>query len=415
MTRTRIDWTKPTALYRLFNVTGDLLYIGIASDPEERFRAHSKVQPWWPDVASRQVEWHEDRWKADDAETIAIAIERPERNFASKNAPTIDLTPHLGRAGLYQPLRDVLVAVTKAAVTAPGRVAAAIGIPSDVLTLHSWHVYERDGTRLWGAASWEYPGTRGMIEEAWSTRPDSVTASARPATALEAITLSLPAGSTVDTWGFTGVSIARRRRNCLTEAIWPEGAREERRAVSPERLEREEAEAASLRLRKAGTITEVVGGKDGSLYRHLATALVRPAREALGMDHEEFAGWLDSVLGWKVTAGAVGHWEAEIVPPGDIVLACADIVRKSAAITDAHLSAEARVALALLSPSLADLEQADPALKESSVTPLTSTRSWPTPSRPASRAGASRATAGARQHEPRSDTPKGRKARHEPP
>jgi hypothetical protein len=96
------------------------------------------------------------------------------------------------------------------------------------------------------------------------------------------------------------------------------------------------------------------------LYRNLATALVRPAREALGMDHEEFAGHLDSVLGWQVTAGTVGRWETETAPPGDVVLACGDIVRKSAAITDAHLSAEARAALALLSPSLADLERDDP-------------------------------------------------------
>lgn len=248
MTRTHIDWTKPTALYRLFNAAGDLLYIGIACDPEERFRVHSKVQPWWSDVTSRQVEWHEDRWRADDAETIAIAIEWPVHNFASKNSPTINPAPYLGRAGLYQPLRDVLVAVARAAVSAPERVAAVIGIPGDVLTLHSWHVYERDGNRLWGVASWEYPGTRGMIEEAWSTRPDSVTASARPATALEAMTLGLPPGSTVDTWGFTGVSPARRRRNCLTEAAWPAGAvKEERRRVLPWRLREEETKAEAAR------------------------------------------------------------------------------------------------------------------------------------------------------------------------
>ena len=47
-------------------------------------------------------------------------------------------------------------------------------------------------------------------------------------------------------------------------------------------------------------------------------------RERLGMDHEGFAEYLGSILGWQTTAAAVAHWEEEgIPPPADVLLVAA--------------------------------------------------------------------------------------------
>jgi hypothetical protein len=69
-----------TAVYRLFNRGGDLLYVGISSDPPTRCINHSYDKPWWPEVASRTEEWRETRALALKAETAAIRTERPKYN-----------------------------------------------------------------------------------------------------------------------------------------------------------------------------------------------------------------------------------------------------------------------------------------------------------------------------------------------
>lgn len=69
-----------TALYRLFDKDGELLYVGIATNPETRWGQHSGDKAWWPQVASRAVEWHDTRAQAAKAEYEAIHAERPAHN-----------------------------------------------------------------------------------------------------------------------------------------------------------------------------------------------------------------------------------------------------------------------------------------------------------------------------------------------
>ncbi|WP_443079066.1 GIY-YIG nuclease family protein [Streptomyces sp. NBC_01498] len=66
-----------TALYRLFDEAGALLYVGISHKPDVRWGQHSEQKAWWPAVAQRAVEWHETRSGAEKAELAAIATERP--------------------------------------------------------------------------------------------------------------------------------------------------------------------------------------------------------------------------------------------------------------------------------------------------------------------------------------------------
>lgn len=69
-----------TALYRLYDEAGVLLYIGISHQPDVRFEQHSKVKEWWPQVARHEVQWFDDRPAAAAAEADAIRSEDPEHN-----------------------------------------------------------------------------------------------------------------------------------------------------------------------------------------------------------------------------------------------------------------------------------------------------------------------------------------------
>ena len=70
-----------TALYRLFDTSGDLLYVGIANNPESRWKQHSKTKDWWHLVAEKTTCWFEKRIIAADAEVEAIHAEKPRFNL----------------------------------------------------------------------------------------------------------------------------------------------------------------------------------------------------------------------------------------------------------------------------------------------------------------------------------------------
>src|SRR3982750_4908323 len=71
-----------TALYRLFDADGALLYVGITNDPEVRWKAHSYKKPWWPKVSEKTVAWFDDRTAAATAGARAIRLEVPQWNIA---------------------------------------------------------------------------------------------------------------------------------------------------------------------------------------------------------------------------------------------------------------------------------------------------------------------------------------------
>lgn len=59
--------------------------MGISADPDGRWKQHSTsptAAGWWPQVARKEVKWFPTRDAADDAETAAIAAERPLHNRA---------------------------------------------------------------------------------------------------------------------------------------------------------------------------------------------------------------------------------------------------------------------------------------------------------------------------------------------
>ena len=71
-----------TALYRLFDVDGELVYVGITNNPAMRWSQHSAYSEWWSRVSSKSVEWHDTRAAAEKAERVAIRCEGPLFNRA---------------------------------------------------------------------------------------------------------------------------------------------------------------------------------------------------------------------------------------------------------------------------------------------------------------------------------------------
>jgi hypothetical protein len=76
-----ISYTGRTALYRLFDADGALLYVGVSDNPRGRWNAHATEKPWWHEVADRKVIWLETRDEALAKETRAICDEHPRYNI----------------------------------------------------------------------------------------------------------------------------------------------------------------------------------------------------------------------------------------------------------------------------------------------------------------------------------------------
>jgi predicted GIY-YIG superfamily endonuclease len=70
----------PTCVYRLYDAEGSLLYVGVASDLEVRFKDHAKEKAWWPLVARREITWFDSRLDAMYEESRAIGRESPIHN-----------------------------------------------------------------------------------------------------------------------------------------------------------------------------------------------------------------------------------------------------------------------------------------------------------------------------------------------
>lgn len=95
-----------TALYRLFDESGRLLYIGVSHKPDVRWGQHSEEKDWWPQVDKRAVEWHDSRKAAERAELLAIAKEHPVFNVVG--TPLVTVSDTHGRT----PVRPIRVEAT---------------------------------------------------------------------------------------------------------------------------------------------------------------------------------------------------------------------------------------------------------------------------------------------------------------
>lgn len=87
MTMTVVD--QQHCLYRFWDESGALLYVGITCDPGRRWPEHMRTKPWWTQIATITVETHRNRAAVLAAESTAISTEGPCYNIA----PGQDLAP----------------------------------------------------------------------------------------------------------------------------------------------------------------------------------------------------------------------------------------------------------------------------------------------------------------------------------
>lgn len=81
-----------TALYRLYDALGALLYVGITGNLQSRMSDHQK-RSWWPSVASRAVTLYASRSEAAAAELAAIQDEHPLHNVTGTPRPAVVEVP----------------------------------------------------------------------------------------------------------------------------------------------------------------------------------------------------------------------------------------------------------------------------------------------------------------------------------
>ena len=69
-------------LYRFYDESGQLLYVGITDSPRSRWSDHKKTKAdtWWPQFRVVHTEWYPDRAAAEAAEIRAIRTEWPLHN-----------------------------------------------------------------------------------------------------------------------------------------------------------------------------------------------------------------------------------------------------------------------------------------------------------------------------------------------
>lgn len=67
-------------LYRFLDGAGGLLYVGVTTNPKERWKYHRKTKTWWSQVVEVAVECHESEDIAHAAEYRAITTETPRHN-----------------------------------------------------------------------------------------------------------------------------------------------------------------------------------------------------------------------------------------------------------------------------------------------------------------------------------------------
>lgn len=82
MIKTAQILTMRTALYRHYDASGHLLYVGISLSPMTRTAQHCESSVWFDSVARIEIEWHENRKEALRAERLEIKSASPKFNIA---------------------------------------------------------------------------------------------------------------------------------------------------------------------------------------------------------------------------------------------------------------------------------------------------------------------------------------------
>lgn len=72
-------------VYRVFDATDRLLYVGCSVDVDTRMAGHESASPWFPFHSRVERVAYPSRAQAEDAESVAIATEHPRWNIQGRS------------------------------------------------------------------------------------------------------------------------------------------------------------------------------------------------------------------------------------------------------------------------------------------------------------------------------------------
>lgn len=102
MTTKALTGSEPAAVYRLYDTSDVLLYVGMSRNPEKRFRDHAAQKDWWSLVTKKAVTWYDDKDAALQAEAQAIDGERPAHNIINPLRPVPRTIRHPRQPGMIR-------------------------------------------------------------------------------------------------------------------------------------------------------------------------------------------------------------------------------------------------------------------------------------------------------------------------
>ncbi|GIM90346.1 GIY-YIG nuclease family protein [Paractinoplanes toevensis] len=105
MTLLQSTLDAPTAVYRVFDQLGRLLYVGVAIDPEVRLACHAREKLWWRDVdpSRTRIDWFPNRHAGITEENRALETESPIHNVAGTT--NLPVPAHLREPRGYDNIR----------------------------------------------------------------------------------------------------------------------------------------------------------------------------------------------------------------------------------------------------------------------------------------------------------------------
>jgi hypothetical protein len=154
---------QPTALYRLYDEAGVLLYVGITYDVAERWRHHRRNKAWWPQAVHKQLVWFDTRREAAAAEDHAIVTGNPLHNEI-KNWVSFKASYRIQWLGARL-LEERTALCTPRRPRAKGKLARVAEVEAQLRRL------EDHAPQYWSAWHWQKPRTpRQMMEDVLAGR-----------------------------------------------------------------------------------------------------------------------------------------------------------------------------------------------------------------------------------------------------
>lgn len=103
-------------LYRLYDASGLLLYVGVTKNLVARLKQHRAAQPWWNEVAATKLITLPDRKASEAAEKVAIRAEEPIYNSAHTDIHRIRCDSSIPRETRIQLVEELVRSVRERAV-----------------------------------------------------------------------------------------------------------------------------------------------------------------------------------------------------------------------------------------------------------------------------------------------------------